>query len=185
MAQSEKVSFPRGLEGCLGLKIYHERKTVSHRERVRYLRTLRWSVRVLSDQGVSDSQTKRLKKLRAKPPKKEKYTSSFFLSWGESIYSVFFVKKRCLSEIQTSFLCLEFLPSLEYEFRYNYKNYEPAKRVISRDLLFKTNKTPAHSCWSFFIFMWRHLPESNRPPELCRLLYNRSTKAPRRMRIRR
>lgn len=25
---------------------------------------------------------------------------------------------------------------------------------------------------------WRHLPESNRPPKLCRLLYNRSTKAP-------
>ena len=26
--------------------------------------------------------------------------------------------------------------------------------------------------------MWRHLAESNRSPELCRLLYNRSTKAP-------
>jgi hypothetical protein len=31
--------------------------------------------------------------------------------------------------------------------------------------------------WGFILF-WRHLPESNRLPELCRLLYDRSTKAP-------
>lgn len=29
-----------------------------------------------------------------------------------------------------------------------------------------------------FQYIWRHLPESNRTPQLCRPLYNRSTKAP-------
>lgn len=128
---------------------------------------------------------KKTQKVESKTTQKRKiYFFVFFIMGRVYLFSFFCQKKMPFRDVDP-FLCLEFLPSLEYEFRYNYKNYEPAKRVISRDLLFKTNKTPAHSCWSFIVFMWRHLPESNRPPELCRLLYNRSTKAPRRMRIRR
>lgn len=51
-------------------------------------------------------------------------------------------------------------------------------RVYSYESRGIFKKTQSRQDWVWTYERWRHLAESNRSPELCRLLYNRSTKAP-------